>query len=677
MNEKISVIIPVYQVEKYLVECIDSVCNQNYKNLEIILVDDGGKDNSGAICDEYAKKDKRIKVIHKKNGGLSDARNAGIEKATGKYICFIDSDDSVSQKYIEDLYYHLIKNNADISICSYQEIYSKEDIREIVSDNRDLVYTSKETLKNMYSKDIGIEMIVAWNKLYKIELFNDIRYPIGKIHEDEFTTYKLIYKAKKIVYFSEQLYYYYQRNNGSIMRSSYNEKRLDYIEAMEERLKFYKKKNEKELYEITFQYYCYMLVQNYVCCRLYLKEKKDLYMFLKKKMRKNWKFFIKINAIPFKSKISYTLNCAIPAIAILRMKKYLDRRFRKKEKKSMIKQKIKRFLKICKYKIYKIKVKFNYQKEIILFSTPLHGNLGDHAIAIAEYKMLKDNKLIPFEVATGEKDSCYNYLLNHIGKDAIICITGGGFIGSQWLNEEEFVRQIIHDYSNHKIVIFPQTFYYKDDENGRKEYQKSKKIYEKARNLNIFVREAKSLEIAKTMLPKANVILVPDIVLYLEPKDYGLKREKVLLCIRHDVESKLKEDEIKKIKEIVKKYGKVEYTDTVINKSVKARTRKKEVRKKLGEFASSKLVITDRLHGMIFAYLTKTPCVAIGNYNYKVKGVYEWIKYCPYIKFFDSIDEVKENVDKLYNMKFTEENESFIHDFDILKEILQGEKENE
>lgn len=330
MNDKISVVIPVYQVEKYLKECIESVCNQEYKNLEIILVDDGGKDNSGAICDKYAKKDKRILVIHKQNGGLSDARNAGIGKATGKYICFIDSDDAVSPKYIQDLYYHLIKNDADISICDYQEIHSNEEIKkEITSVDENTVYTPKEILKIMYTKDLGTKMIVAWNKLYKTELFKEIRYPVGKIHEDEFTTYKLIYQAKKIVYFPEQLYYYYQRNNGSIMRSSYNEKRLDYIEAMEERLQFYKQKEEKELYEITFQNYCYMLVQHYACCRLYLKDKKILRQNLRRKMKKNWKDFIKLSGIPLKSKISYTVNCMAPIIATLRMKKYLDGYFGK------------------------------------------------------------------------------------------------------------------------------------------------------------------------------------------------------------------------------------------------------------------------------------------------------------------------------------------------------------
>ena len=175
------------------------------------------------------------------------------------------------------------------------------------------------------------------------------------------------------------------------------------------------------------------------------------------------------------------------------------------------------------------------------------------------------------------------------------------------------------------------------------------------------------------MLPNANIQLVPDIVLYLKQYNYKEKSDKVLLCIRDDVESKLKEKEMKEIEKIAQKYGNIEYTDTVLKKFVKARNRRRAVKKKLQEFADSKVVITDRLHGMIFAYLTKTPCVALGNYNYKVKGVYEWIKECPYIKFVNSIDELEENIKKIINIKDIEFNNNLKNEFDILNKVLKGE----
>lgn len=206
MEELISVIVPIYNVEKYLNKCIESIINQSYSNLEIILVDDGSKDSSGIMCDSYILKDKRIKVIHKENGGLSDARNVGLDKAKGEYIVFIDSDDWIDEKMIEILYNIIKKNNSDISICDYFLAYNEE-IQTQKEDIEIINLSNIEALKTIYDKDLGVCMIVAWNKLYKRNLFkDDIRYPYGKIHEDEFTTYKLLYKAKKnIIYKSKNV----------------------------------------------------------------------------------------------------------------------------------------------------------------------------------------------------------------------------------------------------------------------------------------------------------------------------------------------------------------------------------------------------------------------------------------------------------------------------------------
>ena len=207
MEELISVIVPIYNVEKYLNKCIESIINQSYSNLEIILVDDGSKDSSGIMCDSYILKDKRIKVIHKENGGLSDARNVGIDKAKGEYIVFIDSDDWIDEKMIEILYNIIKKNNSDISICDYFLAYNEE-IQTQKEDIEIINLSNIEALKKIYDKDLGVCMIVAWNKLYKRNLFkDDIRYPYGKIHEDEFTTYKLLYKAEKISYTKQKMYY--------------------------------------------------------------------------------------------------------------------------------------------------------------------------------------------------------------------------------------------------------------------------------------------------------------------------------------------------------------------------------------------------------------------------------------------------------------------------------------
>lgn len=237
MNELISVIVPVYKVEEYLRRCIDSIINQTYKNLEIILVDDGSPDNCGKICDEYAKKDDRINVIHKENGGLSDARNAGIDIANGKYITFIDSDDYVSEDYVEFLYSLIKENNADISMGKHFIIY-KNDIINTGTDLKNILKPKEALEKMLYSNDLDVS---AWAKLYKKELFQNIKYPKGRLYEDAATTYKLIDKSKIIAFYSKPIYYYVIRDN-SITNHNFNERKFELIDSTKEMCEYVNEK---------------------------------------------------------------------------------------------------------------------------------------------------------------------------------------------------------------------------------------------------------------------------------------------------------------------------------------------------------------------------------------------------------------------------------------------------
>ena len=229
-KDLISVIVPVYNVEKYLDRCLESIINQTYKNIEIILVDDGSNDNSGNICDDYAKKDSRIKIIHKENGGLSDARNAGIAIARGDYITLVDSDDYILNDYVEFLYDNLIENNADVSICKHYVKYD-DGGRIDTSSGKLYVLNSKECLEMMlYCDDMDVS---AWAKLYKTELFKNVKYPKGQLFEDSATTYKLIDKAKKIAFNSKAKYIYYIRKN-SITTAEFNPRKMDLIKSTNE-----------------------------------------------------------------------------------------------------------------------------------------------------------------------------------------------------------------------------------------------------------------------------------------------------------------------------------------------------------------------------------------------------------------------------------------------------------
>lgn len=233
MSEKplISVIVPVYKVEDYLKRCVDSVRDQKYENLEIILVDDGSPDDCGFICDEYSKQDSRIKVIHKKNGGLSDARNVALDVMQGEYVTFIDSDDFVSKYYVENLYIAIKEMNGDISASWFVNYYEGDQIPEtsLVKKSEIKKLTRIEAYKKMLYQD-GFE-ISAWGKLYKSSLFQGIRYPFGKLYEDIPTTYRLMEQTNKIAVISQRDYYYFQRKE-SIAQSDFSVKKMDGVNHM-------------------------------------------------------------------------------------------------------------------------------------------------------------------------------------------------------------------------------------------------------------------------------------------------------------------------------------------------------------------------------------------------------------------------------------------------------------
>lgn len=240
--ELVSIVIPVYNVQDYVKCCLDSVISQTYKALEIILIDDGSTDKSGKICDDYAKMDNRIVVIHKENGGLSDARNVGIDSATGKYVCFVDSDDFIHPLYVEFLYKACEENKAQVSICNYQKVYEHRNVKgnQIRLDR--VVFEREQMLSQWHTEYTDIET-VAWNKLYLKSLFDagdKIRYPLGKLYEDVVTTHKIINASERVVILDNSLYFYFQRKD-SIMGSNFSIKKFeDSIWAQKQRVNYFK-----------------------------------------------------------------------------------------------------------------------------------------------------------------------------------------------------------------------------------------------------------------------------------------------------------------------------------------------------------------------------------------------------------------------------------------------------
>lgn len=256
----VSIIVPIYKVEPYLRRCLDSIVNQTYTNLEIILVDDDSPDGCPAICDEYAAKDNRVVVIHKDNGGLSDARNAGLNISKGDFISFVDSDDWIANSFIEVLLRSLQNNNADLSICSYIKTSSSFCNQIKVEYVQESLLSSIDATKKLWSKD-ETAFVTAWGKISKRELWNNIRFPKGMIHEDEYTSYKLLYSASKTVFIDIPLYFYFQRIDSIMAGSSLSSIRV--LKARWERFEYFKTKQQPELIQLCLPSLCWDLLFAY------------------------------------------------------------------------------------------------------------------------------------------------------------------------------------------------------------------------------------------------------------------------------------------------------------------------------------------------------------------------------------------------------------------------------
>ncbi len=250
---KLSIIIPVYQVKSYLDRCLKSILSQTYSDYEVILVDDGSTDGSQHICDNYAEQFEFIKVIHKPNGGLSSARNAGIDISTGNYLMFVDSDDMIHSQTAELEISLLEKNNADAVICPLTRFQSNDEV-DIYSSlqnlNNTTVVSGLEAEKGYFNNQNVNKYVSSCGRLYKRNLFDGIRFPVGRLFEDEYTTYKLYYKCSKIVVMDTPLYYYFINESGITQNLNLN-KRFDEYDAKEERIYFFKKHKLTELYHLT------------------------------------------------------------------------------------------------------------------------------------------------------------------------------------------------------------------------------------------------------------------------------------------------------------------------------------------------------------------------------------------------------------------------------------------
>ena len=315
MNDLVSVVVPIYNVRDYLEECLDSIISQSYRNMEIILVDDGSTDGSSELCDIMQKKDDRIRVIHKNNGGLSDARNTGLKNSTGEYVIFIDSDDTIKKTMLKKMVEAIEKNNADIAACAFKtftETRDNDNDNDLDCNCRNICCEGSEVVKSLYQGRYQNIAFVAWNKLYRRRLFIDynIIYPVGRLYEDTFTTYKLLYNSKKVVLLTNPLYNYRIRS-GSIMKSSVNlRKTRDWFDSEKDAVEYFDMKYESEIMSLAANSFFRAQIKFYK--KMDSNTPKECKAYLIDQYCKAFKYYARIMNLPIHKKIIYGLFSKFP-----------------------------------------------------------------------------------------------------------------------------------------------------------------------------------------------------------------------------------------------------------------------------------------------------------------------------------------------------------------------------
>lgn len=304
----VSIIIPIYKIERYIRPCIESVLSQTYRDLEIILIDDGSPDRCPQICDEYANKDPRVKVIHKKNSGLAEARNSGLNVCKGEYIAFVDGDDFIHKRYIEILLQACITQKSAVAIGKFErvpmEIDSSKKISEILDGGKIKCISGQEANYQIYNENWS-RMIIAWGKLFHKSLLNGFYFPDVKLHEDEACIYKLLYSAKRVV-LVDQLIYFYRYNPNGLMASRYSVDKMTMISILEERKNFYSQKGEQELIIKTINREFFTAVEYYQIIKKINAKNLKLAREMRTKQKELYWILMKNSSYSLKRKLIYT-----------------------------------------------------------------------------------------------------------------------------------------------------------------------------------------------------------------------------------------------------------------------------------------------------------------------------------------------------------------------------------
>lgn len=712
MEKKISIIIPVYNVEKYLVECLDSVMTQSLREIEIICVNDGSKDKSGEILAEYAEKDNRIVIINKSNGGLSSARNAGLSFATGKYILFLDSDDYLyTSDALSVLYQKAEESSLDQLFFDADVVFENEEVR-----NRNSNYITYYKRKNNYpnivaGKELFCLLQASWDFkpnacmqlfLRKFLSDNNLNFCENILHEDEVFTLECVALSKKAAYInficltrrirdnsimttsqkagSIYGYYYgimelieFAQQNLSIMDepfAGYFVQRLGVMMELAARLYYRENETDKKkiIAQVTDEHQFQFAANMYVCGKIVsLKESLDRVNSEKKIREKKL-----CDAMCRIQDLEKQLNDEKETTEIIRN----ELRQEQTRLKQIRQSKSFKVGKAVTWVPRKVKRAINENREqrvkkVYLIGTPEFGNLGDHMISEVELEFLRtvysDENI--YEISMDEYWKTKDKLKSRISENDLLVFHGGGNVGNLWPKSEYIRRDAFSIWKRQKKIIMPQSIYFTKDQEGKKELEETQKAYNIS-NLLLCCRDQASYRFAQKEIPCGRMY-VPDIVLFHKPLPRAPKERKgVLLCFRNDKEMALSEQQKADIVQIVrKKYSRVEEIDTVGEKLNRV-TRRDGLCHFFDKLCSAEIVITDRLHGMIFCALEGIPCIVLDNSYHKVLGGYDWIEALEYIQYISDVEELSKWLDYPWKDSYRYPYEKYREKFKPLLRIL-------
>lgn len=659
-QDVVSIIIPIYCVEKYLDKCVASVCNQTYPHLQIILVDDGSPDECPQMCDAWAAKDSRIQVIHKQNGGLSDARNAGLDVAIGKYIYFLDSDDYIEHNLIETALQYM---EDDVDMVAFQCIIHKANGTTYTSSREIGKYSLPDDKKRIeFTIDTLLQSRIGWDAWSRLYLRENIeRHGLRFVDNKEIFAEDLYFclcycaHASQVICIPDALYHYILRED-SIMSNNTARLNVGRMNRLAMHVKAYYEKTGDcqgllELFPIIHYYIIFNVLTPAMSQKLLLgrqgREKliSDIedYQFFTDNIRyaiKNYKQLEKNDSgRGLADKINYlkyVLDGNYPMFAL--RSRYLNRFADRIDKRMGYTARWAQEAKLLAREHY----------DIYLIGTEDFGNIGDHQIAQSILSFLKQEypRNTIKEISATFYPRFREALIKSIQPGALIILPGGGNLGDVYPATEDLRQDVIKTWRNNTKIVFPQTINFTNTEKGSTYLKKAKEIYTSDNNVILITREDISFSLAKKYFT-CESMLIPDIVLSNCRQTTDARGDYILFVLRSDQEKVVSIDlsNLPALKE-----RPARRLDHQQNSHITLERRAQTVEWVFEQYQKASLVITDRLHGMIFSAITGTPCVAFSSYDHKIPGTYKWLTTIPYIRFVESRDDANKAAEELLKM---------------------------